>query len=201
MNTTTDRPSALSDPAAADRRYSRAAMALHWAIAALIVVQLLLGWYMNDVVPDHSPAQDRVQVVHVSLGLTTLLLVLIRIGIRLTHRPPAMPPGLAAWERTLAHATHILLYLLMLAIPLTGWALLTARHEPIQFWGVDWFNLPGVPEHSRPVSSTLKALHIGLLKWTVLATLLLHVAGAVKHQFDGHPVLWRMLPFGRPPKG
>lgn len=187
------------------RRYNAFAIALHWTIAALILVQIGLGWYMNEVLPDHSPAQDRIQALHISLGLTTLLFILARIGLRLATPPPPLPAGMPAWERLLAGASHLLFYLLMLALPLTGWVLVSARHEPFAFWGFHWPELPGLgflqgPQH-RDVRDTLQNVHTSVLIWIVWANLFLHVAGALKHQFDGRPVLWRMLPLLRPPTG
>ena len=81
-------------------RYSKAAIWLHWIIAVLIGVQISLGWIMNEVIPDHTPNQELLEGIHISLGLTILLLVLVRIAIRLTHRPPSLPAGMPAWERT-----------------------------------------------------------------------------------------------------
>jgi cytochrome b561 len=184
-------------------RYRPAVITLHWLIAALILIQIGLGWYMNIVLPDHSPAQDRIQDLHISLGLTTLLLILVRIGIRIAMPPPSAVSGLAPWERVLSNIVHLLFYVLMLALPLTGWALLTVRHHPIQFWGVTWPDLPGMeggmgPTH-RPFRKALSDFHTDTLVWIILANLALHVAGALKHQFDGHPVLWRMLPFLKRP--
>lgn len=190
----------LSSPSV---RYRPAAIALHWLIAALIVTQIGLGWYMNKVLPDHSPAQDRVQDLHISVGLTILLLVLARIGVRLAMPPPRSVEGLAPWERILANAVHLLFYVLMLALPLTGWALLTVRHQPIHFWGLGWPGLPGMeggmgPAH-QPFRKALNDFHTDTLVWIIIANIALHVAGALKHQFDGHPVLWRMLPFLKRP--
>ena len=186
-----------------EARYSRAAMALHWIVAALILAEIGIGWWMNEAMVDHSPAQDRVQDFHMSLGLLTLLLVLVRIGVRFAHRPPPLSAAMPAWERGLAHAAHFLFYLLMLVMPLTGWALISARHGAIPFFGIHWPAMPGfgslVGPQRRAVGGTLKAVHNSTLIWIVLANLLLHVVGALKHQFDGHPVLWRMIPFLRPP--
>ncbi len=189
-----------------DRRYGATSMALHWIIALLIVVQLCLGWYMNELLPDHSAAQDRVQDIHVTVGLSILILVLIRIGVRLTHRSPPLPWTLALWERALARASHWLFYILLLVLPLTGWALVSIRHEDIPFFGLAWPAMPGLDHMARPearaIGGQLKHLHIYTLIWIVLVNLALHVAGALKHQFDGSPVLWRMLPFlKRPPMG
>ncbi len=82
---------------------------------------------------------------------------------------------------------------------------MSARHEPFGFWGFGWPELPGLgflqgPQH-HDVRETLQSVHTGFLIWIVWANLFLHVAGALKHQFDGRPVLWRMLPLLRPPTG
>jgi cytochrome b561 len=189
----------VGDQAPSARRYGVIAVFLHWTIAALILLQMALGWYMNEILPDNSPAQDQVQNLHISIGLTTLLLILVRIGVRLAAPPPPTPAGLAPWERLLAGASHLLFYLLMLALPLTGWALVSLDIDPIAWWGIIWPHMPGLsgltgPDH-RPFHHALKAFHTDYLVWTALANLALHVAGALKHQFDGNPVLWRMLPF------
>jgi cytochrome b561 len=193
---------ASDDPHGKDRsRYSVLSMTLHWTIAALIFIQMGLGWYMNEVVPDHSPAQDRIQDIHVSVGLTILLLVLVRIASRLLTPVPELPRDLAKWESALARTLHLLFYALMLVLPLSGWLLMTVRHEPIALWGLHIPGLPGLegltgPTH-RPFSKMAKHWHIFVLIWTAWIMIALHVAGAIKHQFDGHPVLWRMLPFLR----
>jgi len=206
------RDGARAVPAAPDvtgrpqRRYGAVSILIHWTIAVLIVVQLCLGWYMNEVLPDHTPAQAQVQSIHVSLGLTILLLVLVRIGVRLTHPAPPLPSGMPAWERILARASHVLFYVLLLVIPLTGWAVVSLRAQPIPFWGLTWPHMPGLgallgSPAPRPVRHELAHIHVFILIWIILLNLALHVAGALKHQFDGNPVLWRMIPFLKPPAG
>lgn len=183
------------------KRYSAISMTLHWTIAALIFLQLGLGWYMNEVLPDHTPAQEQVQSVHVFVGLTVLALVLVRLGWRLSHPAPPLPAGLAGWERVLARATHALFYLLMLVLPLSGWLLISVRHEHVALGGLSAPFMPGMaggPAH-KAFGRAVKHFHVFTQIWIALALIALHVAGALKHQFDGHPVLWRMLPFLRPP--
>jgi len=185
-----------------EQRYTRTAIILHWTIALLIIVQVFLGWWLNEWVPDHSPIQDQITAVHVSLGLTILLLVLVRIGVRLLHRPPPLPAGMPAWQRFLAGLTHLLFYALMLILPLSGWAMLSMGSHPIHFWGLPWPRLPGVgavfgspaPKAARHF---IKHFHVYTLIWIVVANFVLHVAGALWHQFDGRPVLQRMWPARR----
>ena len=184
------------------RRYGKIAMLLHWVIAGLILTQIGLGWYMNEVLPDHSKAQAAIETLHISLGLTTLLVIAARIALRITHPAPPMAAKLGLWERLLANLSHFTFYLLMLALPLTGWAMVSLKPAAIQFWGLDWPRMPYLsflmgPEQ-RPLRHTLQQIHTTILIYIILANLALHVLGALKHQFDGNPVLWRMLPFGKP---
>jgi cytochrome b561 len=195
-------PAPLAVPLA-ERRYTRAAIGLHWIIAVLILVQIALGWIMNEVLPDHSPNQRLVETIHISLGLTLLILVVARIAVRLTYKPPPLPAGMPTWERVLSGVVHLVFYGLMLALPLTGWALVSLGAHPISFWGLPWPHLPGVqallgnpvPKASR---QALKHIHVYVLIWIVFVNLALHVAGAVVHQFDGRAVLWRMTGLKRP---
>jgi cytochrome b561 len=184
-------------------RYGRVAMTFHWLIALLIVIQVCLGWYMNEVLPDHTPGQAQVQNIHISLGLTILLLVLARIVWRLFHLGPALPPQISTWERVLARGSHLLFYALMLALPLTGWALVSLGGHPISFWGLPWPHLPGVgaifgSPAPKAVRHQLSHIHVYILIWIVVITLALHVAGALYHQFHRPRVLWRMIPGMRP---
>jgi len=185
--------------------YRPVAVVLHWTIALLLFVQIGLGWYMNEVLPDHSPAQAAVETIHISLGLTILLLVLVRIAVRLIYPAPPLPAGMAAWEKILAHTSHLLFYLLMFALPLTGWALASLGTRPIEMWGFPWPRLPGLTQllgspAPRAVQHELAHIHVYILIWIVLINIALHVAGALKHQFDGRPVLWRMTTL-KPPGG
>ncbi len=185
-------------------RYARITVSLHWLIGLLILVQIGLGWYMNKVLPDHSPAQESIETLHISLGLTTMLLIAVRIGARLAFRAPAMPPGLQSWERLLAHLTAAVFYLLMLALPLSGWVLVSMHKHAPQFWGLPWPKLPGFagmdPAAAKSLHESVQGVHTDVLVWTLLAVLALHVAGAIKHQFDGHPVMWRIVPFLKAPR-
>jgi cytochrome b561 len=190
-------------PPSAGVGYTTAAIWLHWTIAALLLAQLALGWIMNEVLPDHTPNQALAESIHISLGLTILILVLARIAIRLTHRPPPLPADMPRWERVLSGAVHFMFYVLMLVMPLSGWALVSLGNHPISFWGLTWPHLPGVnaitgnpaPKATR---QALKHFHVYILVWIFVVNWALHVAGALKHQFDGRPVLWRMT-WLRPP--
>jgi cytochrome b561 len=106
--------------------------------------------------------------------------------------------GLAPWERLLSRAVHLLFYLLMLILPLTGWALVSGEKDPVSFWGLAWPKLPGLAGLTHAQHHLLKHTHVFILIWVLVLNWGLHVAGALKHQFDGKPVLWRMIPFLKP---
>ena len=181
-------------------RYTRTAIVLHWAIALLILVNVALA-LSADALPDDwvRPVID----THKSIGITVLGLALMRLLWRLTHRPPALPSRYPRWERIGAHAAHGLLYLLILALPLSGWlhdsAWKDAATHPMRLFGlVPWPRVAWVM-HLDPV--TREALHdrFGALhEWLGYALYVLfaaHVAGALKHQWlDREPELQRMLP-------
>ncbi|HEV7158495.1 MAG TPA: cytochrome b/b6 domain-containing protein [Caulobacteraceae bacterium] len=187
-----DRPSAVWDL----RRYNAAAITLHWLLAALILIQIGIGVYMNEILPDHSPAQAAAEKFHISLGITIFLLVLLRIAIRLITPPPPLRSDIPPWNAALARFSHALFYVLMVVLPLTGWTLVSAGTHPISWWGIPWPHLPvasafGGPAH-KAARHTLMMTHTHWLIYIVVANLLLHIAGALKHQFEHHPVLWRM---------
>jgi cytochrome b561 len=177
-------------------RYGRIAIFLHWTIAALIAANLVLGFLFHQVAPD---SRRGVLVTHRSLGLTILLLTILRLAWRLWARPPALSAHLRKWERILARSAHATLYLLMLVLPLTGWIMSSADTPPrsVQFWMLTFppFPFPAMADE------TMGALHNGMapihrwLAWSMIALVALHISGALKHQLvDRSPELERMLP-------
>lgn len=181
-------------------RYGAVAMGLHWAIALLIVAQIWLGWTMGDM--DDTAAAKDLERTHISIGLIVLMLTLARVAWRLAHKPPPLPAEMPKWEQTLSSVVHVLFYVLLLAIPLTGWAMESTGPRPIPFFSLEWPHLPfvsGLPrEQARPLHEALEDIHGSKLVWLMIGLIALHVAGALKHQFDGHPVLYRMLPLLKP---
>jgi cytochrome b561 len=179
----------------ASGRYSTVAMALHWLIAAIIVVQIGMGWYMGTL--GRAPLHRTMEGWHISLGLTVLLLTLVRIGWGLTHPHPPLPAGMPSLDRRLAGLIHPLFYVLLLALPLSGWVMESFGTRPIPFWGLAWPHFPALSaltagQDPRALKKTIEEIHGTPLVWTMVALVALHVLGALKHQFDGHPVLWRM---------
>lgn len=166
-------------------RYSRGAVVLHWLIALLIALNFAAAWVSEDM-----PKEQAMQVManHKAFGITILLLTVLRILWRFAHRPPPLAEALAAWEVALARVTHGLLYLLMLAIPLSGWAMHSAYSggAPVKMFGL--FGWPGLPfAQDKNLAHTFGEGH-EVMATAMLVLLALHVAGALKHQFiDKHP--------------
>ncbi len=181
-------------------RYGRVAQSLHLLIALLIIGQIALGWYMGTL---EGPQGKVLEGYHISIGITVLLLTLVRIAWTLTHPRPALPEGMPGWEKGLAHLVHALFYVLLLALPLTGWFMESIGPRPIHFWGAVFPHFPAMPgllegQDKRSIKDTMEWVHGTPLVWTMVALIALHFAGAIKHQFDGHPILWRMIPGVKP---
>ena len=179
-------------------RYSRPAIALHWIIAVLIMANVALAWIWPGLPDDQvRPAIDW----HKSIGILVLGLAIMRLLWRLTHRPPALPSRFQAWEAKLSGATHVLLYLIMFALPLSGWimdsAWKDAASHPMIFMNLfEWPRIGFIMAMDEP---TKLAIHDGFGEAHEIAAKLLyvlfflHVAGALKHQFiDREPLLQRM---------
>ena len=175
--------------------WNPAAKFFHWLIAALILAQIALG--LIAVNWPLSPLKLNLFVWHKSIGIMVLALVVLRLLWRLAHAVPALPPDTPAWERTVARASHFLLYVAMIAMPVTGWIISSASGIPFRiFW---WIPLPAIVAVDENVAALAKLAHFSL--FVLLAALLLvHVGAALRHHYvKRNDVLARMLPFtGKP---
>ncbi|MFS0773298.1 cytochrome b [Sphingomonas sp. 1P08PE] len=165
-------------------RYSAVAMWFHWTIATLVIANLVIGLFHDAI---------GLMSAHKAIGLTVLALTAGRVAWRIAHRPPPLPVHTPGWERGLAHATHWTLYLLMIAMPVTGWLMVSGdeTRRPLTWFGL--FDLPYLPVGTAAGDFGHDA-H-GLLGWLMLALVLLHVAAALRHRLilrDG--ILGRMAP-------
>lgn len=180
------------------QKYTRVAVWLHWTVACLIIGAVLLGWGAAWV-PDANVRQ--VIDTHKSVGLTVLGLAVLRLLWRLGHPPPPMPAQFSPAERKGAHWAHWTLYALMFALPISGYLhdsafKLAAQHPLKLFWLVPvpriWAISHMEPAAKEHFHSVLFAAHVWL-GYGLYALFLLHVAGALKHQFiDREPELQRM---------
>ena len=170
-------------------RYDRVAIWLHWSIALLILANGPLG-YFGEAIEElgWNPVP-----LHKSLGLTVLALSLLRLAWRLMHRPPALPASVSLWRARLAWFTHACLYVLMIAVPLTGWLRVSSGKYPLT-----WFGLVDVPKFAIvPKSAEAAAASRAheLSAWAMGAVIVLHLAAALHHQFRLRDALiLRMVP-------
>ncbi|MDZ4200825.1 MAG: cytochrome b [Gallionella sp.] len=171
--------------------YTRTAITLHWLIALLIFAAFPLGVYMHEL--PLSPDKLRLYSYHKWLGITVLMLAALRLSWRATHRPPPLPDSMPNWEKLVAHTTHHALYILLFAIPLSGWLMSSAKGFQTVWFGV--LPLPDLVGKDKELGDILKEVH-EVLNFALLGLVIAHVAGALKHHFierDG--ILARMLPF------
>ncbi|OJW77842.1 MAG: cytochrome b [Thiobacillus sp. 65-1402] len=169
-------------------RYSTPAIVLHWLVALLIFVAFPLGVYMHEL--PLSPGKLKLYSYHKWIGITLLMLVALRVTWRLTHTPPPLPADMAAWQRRASQAVHGLLYLLMIAIPLSGWLMSSAKGFPTVWFGV--LPLPDLVEKNRELGDFLAGVHQAL-NFTLLALVIMHVGAALQHHFiERRPFLQRM---------
>ena len=175
------------------RSWGTLSRALHWLIVLLIINQWIIAERADDL--PLGPAKLQALAWHKSFGLTILMLAVIRLVWRWMNPVPDLTAETRRWERVLAKISHVMLYALIFAMPLSGWMMSSARNFP-----VSWFGLVQVPDLVAPNDQLFHALrdtHHALFA-VLVGVAVLHVAGALKHHFvDHNDVLKRMLPFGR----
>lgn len=176
------------------RRYTLPAIALHWLIALLIIGTFTLGLVMTDI-PGISMAKIRYTNWHKWAGVTVLGLAALRLLWRLFHRPPPYAEPLPAWQRAASSGLHHLLYVLMFAVPLTGYFYSLAAGFPVVYFGK--IALPVLIDPDPALRATLRGVHYWL-NMLLAGVVGLHVAAALKHWLvDRDSVMQRMLPFTR----
>ena len=155
--------------------FSPLARILHWTMAPLIIAMLFIGVGMVATV---SHAHDTLIAIHKPLGIALLLLVIVRASVRIKRGSPPLPGDMPASQRIAAKASHWVLYALMAAMPLIGWAMLSAAGYPITLYGP--LHLPPIAPHDNEFFALLRALH-SWLAFALFATVLLHLAAALFH--------------------
>lgn len=174
-------------------RYSIVSLVFHWGLALLVLCQVLL---ITAHEATEGPISREFVQIHKALGLAVLVLSLARIGWRIANPALPMPAGTPGWQKLSAKATHVLFYVLLIGIPMFGWAAASAGGRDIDWFGL--FNWPLLPvERSRDMAGTLMGLHEAGVK-VLYVLLALHVLAALKHHFvDRDNVLHRMIPLIR----
>lgn len=170
-------------------RYTLTAIALHWASAVLIASAFALGAYMVTLA--FSPLKLQLFSYHKWAGVAVFLLAVIRLGWRSFNAPPPLPEKMPSWERAAARAAHIILYLLALAVPLSGWLMSSAHGFQTVFLGA--FPIPDLVGKDKALAERLELVHF-IMNKAFLAAVALHIMAALKHHFiDRDDVLRRML--------
>jgi len=172
-------------------KYTKTAILLHWLIGILIAGAFALGVTMVDI-PGLTPTKLKYFSWHKWIGVTVLGLACARLLWCLSHKAPKYPSSMPTWQQKAAHGLHGLLYLLMFAVPVSGYLYSLAAGVPVVYLGV--IPLPVLIEPNPELKPILKQLHYAL-NMTLLACVLLHVLAALKHHFiDRDGVLKRILP-------
>jgi len=178
-----------------EHRWGALAQLFHWLIVVLVIVQVTLASLADDLPP--SARKVALLARHKSVGITILMLVILRLLWRSLNLTPLLPDTLKPYERFLARFTHAALYVLLFAMPLSGWMMSSARGFPVSWFG--FFTLPDLVPKDKSLYATLLTTH-ETLAWVLGAVVTLHVAAALKHHFMLRDnVLRRMLPFTTTP--
>jgi cytochrome b561 len=187
------RPEEQRHPRDVVGHYTRTAIALHWLIALVILVQIPFGWSLEEI-PSGTAARSWYVNLHKSVGMTLGAVIVLRAGWRWFHPPPALPQWMPRWERFGANAIHAGLYACMLIMPLTGYVA-----SNFSKWGVKYFNtilLPPWGVDDERIYALFNGAHV-VTSYIFLALILAHVASAVRHASRHDRILQRMWPSRR----
>jgi cytochrome b561 len=157
------------------QHFSTPARVLHWLMALMIFAMLFIGVGM---VASVSERHQWLINLHKPLGIAILLLVIVRLGVRFTHATPPLPSDLPSVQKLAAKLSHVLLYALMLALPLVGWAMISAAGDPVMLSSS--VRLPALLSADAPTFALLRKAHT-YLAYLLFATVLLHLAAALFH--------------------
>jgi len=171
-------------------RYSTVSLIFHWGLALMVLAQVLL---ITAHEATEGPLSREFVNIHKSLGLSILVLTLARIGWRIANPALPIPDGTPRWQKIAARTTHVLFYVLLIGLPLGGWAASSAGGRDILWFGL--FNWPLLPlPMDRDLAGSFMDAHRAGVK-VLYVLLALHVLAALKHHFvDRDNVLHRMIP-------
>jgi len=173
-----------------DHSWGTPAKLLHWVVAVLVFAQIALGWAAVNW--RLSPTKLDLYVWHKSTGMLILVLMALRMTWRLANVTPSLPAAMRPLERLAAHSSHLLLYLLLLLLPMTGWIVNSAANVPFRmFWLIP---LPAIVEPDKAMADAAARTHL-VLGIALSLLLAVHIGAALRHHFLKHnEVLARMLP-------
>jgi cytochrome b561 len=174
-------------------RYTKTAIALHWLLVAALFAQIAFGWFLDDV-PRGTPARTIYVNLHKSTGLLIGLLILARIGWRLTHPAPPLPITMPTWERFAAKGSHVLLYVCMVVMPLSGYIA-----SNFSKYGVNFFNTVKLPPwgiDDKQIYAVFNSTHV-ITSFILVALIALHALAALRHLTLRDGIFNRMWPARR----
>src|SRR5579875_2981646 len=160
------------------RRYNATAQLLHWVVALLMFLIVPIAWVMVNM-GHAAPVRGLLYMLHKSLGVTILLIVAFRLFWRATHPAPPLPGHLARVQAGFAFASHWLLYLVLLGMPISGYLLSYAGGHPFPFVGT--FQVPSVVPKDAALSHAAHWVHVAIGQWLLYALVVLHIAATVFH--------------------
>ena len=174
------------------KKFGSISKLFHWIVSILMISMLVMGLVMTRM--DRSAFRVELYGIHKSLGLTLLILIVARLLWRLINRVPTYPESIPKWEQTFARIGHWVLYLIILAMPLSGWLMSTATGHAPDFWHWGAWAMPGI-NANKTLAKTANQYH-EILAYAVIVLVSLHVLMALKHHYLGkNNILRRMLPF------
>ena len=173
--------------------YGAVAKAFHWPLALVIIGMLAVGIYMEGL--PVSPEKFSLYGWHKSVGVMVFALMLLRLGWKLMNVSPALPDGMRLHERMAAKGTHLAFYLLLLAMPVSGWLMSSTAGFPVSVFG--WFTLPDLLAPDTQLKELFTTIH-ELIGYALISLISVHVAAALYHHFiRKDTVLRRMLPWAK----
>lgn len=183
----------LSTAGAGTVRYTRTAIALHWLIAVIVIGQIALGWWMQEI--PKQPVGPRVNAfnMHKSIGLSVLMLMAVRLAWRATHAPPP-PVAMPAWQERAARVSHWLLYACLFVQPLSGYLGSVFSGYPVRYFGL---LLPTWAQKNVALKDALADVH-AITGGILVGAIALHVAAAIKHHFIDRDRLLHRMGWWRP---
>jgi len=182
------------------KSYNKVAVWLHWSIGGLIGFLLVVGFLMGNISKDDTALRFMVYNWHKTIGMLILVLSIVRLLWKLTHKAPAPLPGLKAWEMLMAKSLHALFYVFMIGMPLVGWAIISTSSSRSFLFGSPALPMPELPfwqdlaeEARKHTHHLFEDIH-KYMAFAAIALILLHVFAALKHHKAGRDILVRMMP-------
>lgn len=176
------------------KQYDRGQVMFHWLIAAIILFMIALGLFMVQL-PKQSelpPGEESVRafyfLLHKSMGITVAGLILLRVIWRLTHEAPSLPNFVPKWQQAASKAVHGALYLLMVAMPVTGYLQSMYSSYDTKFWGIV---LPRLADGDKGKREFFSEIH-EILAFILIAVLVIHIAAAIRHRLAKNGIFERM---------